>query len=396
MRLNLTLLQECMIDQSTCEKHGSTSGIIPYWPNEVSKLGRPPSSYAKDSINLYGFKISGDDRCKTKCLNSATCVDGIDSFTCSCSTGFFGNNCEFNTDNCATNECVNGATCIDGVDFYSCYCPPGYKGQYCEIDINECESNPCQNGATCEDILADFKCECVLGFDGKSCENNIDDCPNHKCEHGGTCIDGVANYTCNCVHGYADYYCETEIDECDVAVNPCNNGGTCVDEIGDYSCICAIGFNGDDCENNIDDCPYDMPFIFKNNYTTCDIDAITLLLEPNLNSTSVTDSSAQSSYIDMGSDENGIDESVLYEGKPTIKVGDLGKEPRVYKYTNDALVGTQDFIIETNVRFNKHNSFHSIYRRANSQKNRAYVELIHMGNFDYTPLESNSENSETN
>ena len=39
------------------------------------------------------------------------------------------------TDNndCVHNKCSNGATCIDGVNSYTCVCNEGYEGRYCQI-----------------------------------------------------------------------------------------------------------------------------------------------------------------------------------------------------------------------------------------------------------------------
>ena len=36
-------------------------------------------------------------------------------------------------DECDTNSCRNDAICMDGVNSYSCSCLPGYEGDYCEI-----------------------------------------------------------------------------------------------------------------------------------------------------------------------------------------------------------------------------------------------------------------------
>ena len=33
---------------------------------------------------------------------------------------------------CVNHTCENGATCLDGINSYSCYCTAGFTGQYCE------------------------------------------------------------------------------------------------------------------------------------------------------------------------------------------------------------------------------------------------------------------------
>ena len=35
-------------------------------------------------------------------------------------------------DNCASSPCMHGATCVDGVNYYSCTCLSGYVGITCE------------------------------------------------------------------------------------------------------------------------------------------------------------------------------------------------------------------------------------------------------------------------
>ena len=39
-------------------------------------------------------------------------------------------------DECASNPCQNGATCIDGINAYTCNCVPGHAGDNCEIGNN--------------------------------------------------------------------------------------------------------------------------------------------------------------------------------------------------------------------------------------------------------------------
>ena len=49
--------------------------------------------------------------------------------SCSCPAGFEGLTCQVNFDDCEDNDCENGATCVDGVNNYTCLCPPLYAGQ---------------------------------------------------------------------------------------------------------------------------------------------------------------------------------------------------------------------------------------------------------------------------
>ncbi|XP_060607519.1 protein crumbs-like isoform X2 [Ruditapes philippinarum] len=66
---------------------------------------------------------------------------------CDCTgTGFTGQFCEKNIDDCDESYCLNGGTCIDGVKNYTCACPPGFTGRHCEIVVAPCEtetSEPC-------------------------------------------------------------------------------------------------------------------------------------------------------------------------------------------------------------------------------------------------------------
>jgi len=34
-------------------------------------------------------------------------------------------------DDCENSPCLNGATCVDGIDDYTCECIPGYTGSDC-------------------------------------------------------------------------------------------------------------------------------------------------------------------------------------------------------------------------------------------------------------------------
>lgn len=54
------------------------------------------------------------------------------------SPGYRGQNCEIDIDDCPGHLCQNGATCIDGLNSYTCECPPTFTGTLCESDVDEC------------------------------------------------------------------------------------------------------------------------------------------------------------------------------------------------------------------------------------------------------------------
>lgn len=118
-------------------------------------------------------------------------------------SGFRGGNCEENIDDCPGHQCHNGATCIDGINTYTCQCPPTYTDQFCNQDVDECSLKPsvCQNGATCTNSAGGFSCICVNGWTGPDCSVNIDDCAGAACFNGATCIDRVGSFYCQCTPG---------------------------------------------------------------------------------------------------------------------------------------------------------------------------------------------------
>lgn len=104
------------------------------------------------------------------------------SISCECALGFTGKNCSENVDDCKSHACLNGASCVDGLDAYSCMCSPGFSGHFCEIApvldlpllLNVHDSTPaclrhqCQNNAVCYQSAgsADYMCKCAQGTAG--------------------------------------------------------------------------------------------------------------------------------------------------------------------------------------------------------------------------------------
>lgn len=118
-------------------------------------------------------------------------------------SGFRGQNCEENINDCPGHLCQNGATCVDGIKNYTCLCPSTYMGRFCEQDVDECSQRPsvCQNGATCTNSVGGYSCICVNGWTGPDCSININDCADAACFNGATCIDRVGSFYCKCTPG---------------------------------------------------------------------------------------------------------------------------------------------------------------------------------------------------
>jgi hypothetical protein len=238
------------------------------------------------------------DYCYTNpCQNNGICYisSGLPHRNCSCVSGFTGESCELDFNECESSPCMLGATCVNGMDNYTCdcgcqngatcitffglcLCPSGFLGTYCEQNVNECESSPCaaatmcvdqanaytcdcgcQNGGVCDSVTG--VCTCLAGFLGTNCSINIDECASNPCLASATCVDqanaytcdcgchngGVCNDTtglCDCLNGFMGNNCSVNIDDC--ASNPCLASATCVDQINAYTCNCGC-HNGGTC-----------------------------------------------------------------------------------------------------------------------------------------------------
>ena len=187
------------------------------------------------------------DDCVGVSCGHGTCVDGLNSYTCTCETGWEGVACDTNVNDCLPHPC-NSGTCVDGLNAYTCTCPPGVMGTHCELN-DACVPPPCHNG-TCTRVADAYTCTCDPGYAGTTCTTNIDDCVGVSCGHG-TCVDGVNSYTCDCEVGYGGTTCGTNIDDC-VGVS-CGHGA-CVDGVNSYTCDCEAGWSGAACDVNVDDC----------------------------------------------------------------------------------------------------------------------------------------------
>ena len=110
---------------------------------------------------------------------------------------------------------------------FNCVCPSGFTGEYCQLEIDECLSYPCANSAYCLDKLGNFECICNPGFTGVLCDQEIDFCDPYPCKNGAQCINMAEDttYKCLCKDGWEGKRCNQFHDPC--LSTPCQNSGEC-------------------------------------------------------------------------------------------------------------------------------------------------------------------------
>ncbi|KAI9551727.1 hypothetical protein GHT06_022063 [Daphnia sinensis] len=158
------------------------------------------------------------------CRNGAFCtgVSFEPGYICECDEGFSGDNCEIDINECAQRPCLNGGRCIDGVNNFTCDCSStGYEGYLCEVDVDECRrDDPCVRGR-CINSPGSYSCVCESEDDcGRHCDRK-DPCRIESvCYNGAKCtsycdevdkMTGLPVYRCSCADGYEGSDCSLQI-----------------------------------------------------------------------------------------------------------------------------------------------------------------------------------------
>ncbi|XP_052331565.1 sushi, nidogen and EGF-like domain-containing protein 1 isoform X1 [Oncorhynchus keta] len=198
------------------------------------------------------------DNCEEECLcqNGGICVEV--NGTCDCSSGFTGLYCQFEVTQtpCSNSRpCPDGGPCLEYGGTYLCTCQTGVA----DLDHRDfyppyvqprsvCDSSPCLNGGQCYERDGGYTCECKHGYRGKHCEKvRLNTCASGLCRNGGSCKEEAGSYLCVCPYRFTGKHCEVgRPDPC--SSSPCLNGGTCFHYIGKYKCECSGSFSGRHCD----------------------------------------------------------------------------------------------------------------------------------------------------
>ncbi|XP_035682661.1 uncharacterized protein LOC118420063 [Branchiostoma floridae] len=240
-------------DASSTDREDSNDSNVYEHPEEVSfgykARGRPAvESVTKTDGNagtgllttVAPLPTTGVNECTKKPCQHGRCVNKDGGYSCVCSPGWTGQNCQQDINECTRKPCQHGY-CVNKDGGYNCTCAPGWTGQNCQQGINECDKSPCQHGR-CVNKDGGYTCVCSPGWTGQNCQQDIK-CAKTPCRHG-RCVNKDGGYTCVCLPGWTGQNCQQNINEC--ARNPCQHG-RCVNKDGGYKCQqaeCPSGWSG--------------------------------------------------------------------------------------------------------------------------------------------------------
>eukprot|EP00794_Sanderia_malayensis_P004400 gene4400-4989_t len=213
--------------------------------NGATCQNKPNTYHCTCTEQFIGEQCETFNRCfESPCKNGGKCAMLHDDIECTCTIGFAGPRCE-QIDECQPNPCQNQAACLNNPGGgFSCTCKEGFRGVTC-VDVDPCHPNPCTHGV-CSEINVDIL-QLQSGIQSPVCAVK-DPCNPSPCQHDSKCLETAtgSGYSCSCSSGWMGQKCEA-VDTC--VPDPCQHGGHCLhDGKAGYKCNCTQGFKGKTCE----------------------------------------------------------------------------------------------------------------------------------------------------
>ena len=265
-----TSLADELITTFELPQPGDPNRVYNMAMNYNTELLRPKTS------GTGAFVCEFDNLCQADssinpCKNGASCVQtpSQPEVTCNCDdTGYDGDTCENDVDECVSNPCLNQGKCTQGVDTFTCDCEEPYTGVMCDIYnppcdscriySNQCRLDPCING-DCVDVTEtqSYSCHCQDTYQGLRCTDDVNECEIPNFCNSGECRNRAPGFSCTCDAGYSGTRCESDIDECAHDTILCAARSECMNTFGSYRCLCpSAGITGKMCSDDLDECRF--------------------------------------------------------------------------------------------------------------------------------------------
>lgn len=136
----------CEVDTDPCASfpclYGSKCNVTP--ENDY---------YCECPPQLSGKRCQHGHHCTPNpCRNGGVCEEGDNGPICKC-RGFVGDLCTVDLDECLSGPCLNSATCINTVGSYSCVCQNSYTGKLCGSSIHSSPITSSIYNLTLEELI---------------------------------------------------------------------------------------------------------------------------------------------------------------------------------------------------------------------------------------------------
>uniref|UniRef100_A0A673ZB10 Cadherin EGF LAG seven-pass G-type receptor 2 n=1 Tax=Salmo trutta TaxID=8032 RepID=A0A673ZB10_SALTR len=189
-------------------QHGFRGCVQGLLVGETSSSSMSLSMSQARRVNMEQGCSVPDPCVSNLCPSNSYCSDDWDSHSCTCLTGYYGNNC---IDICALNPCEHQSACTRKASSsrgYTCDCPSNHFGQYCERKTDL----PCPRGWWGHKTCGPCDCQTDRGFDA-DCNKTSGECrckDNHYRPEGSE-----ACLLCECYPvGSFSRACERESGQC--------------------------------------------------------------------------------------------------------------------------------------------------------------------------------------